>query len=79
MMPNLVRSSTTCLVMVLGLPHLQLPPSRSLWAYQVVLALVRYIASCMVLQALMCSSDFNIPVPMPSAEPQHEEEGDEEL
>ena len=37
------------------------------------------IASCIVLQALMCSSDFNIPVPMPSAEPQHEEEGEEEL
>ena len=37
------------------------------------------IGSRMVLQSLMCSSDFNIPVPMASAEPQHEEEREEEL
>lgn len=36
------------------------------------------IASCIVLQALTCLSDFNIPVPTPSAEPQHEAGNEDE-
>ena len=36
------------------------------------------IAPCTVFQALICLSDFNVPVPTPSAESQHEAGNEDE-